>query len=233
MSQGALFAQDNQIVLSDYIAYLIHLPPQSVDLIVTDPPYASLEKHKAVGTTTRLDSHWFPIIPNEAYPRFFQLMWTLLKPNSHFYMFCDDETSDIAVRDGKAAGFTYWKRIVWDKARMGMGYHYRNSYEFILFFEKGKRNLNSRGIRDVLSFKRIQRKHDHPDFYPTEKPVELLELLVTQSSQPGELVLDPFLGSGSTVVAAKQLGRRYWGCDIQERSIELTTRRLAECTTQI
>ncbi len=144
-------------------------------------------------------------------------------------MFCDDETSDIAILAAQARGFTYWKRIVWDKMRMGTGYHYRNRHEFILFFEKGHRNLNRNDISSVLQFPRIQRPHDHPDYYPTEKPVELLRLLIEMSSSTGEIVLDPFAGSGSTLVAAKLEGRDYLGCDIQERSVELARRRLDEC----
>ena len=111
-------------------------------------------------------------------------------------------------------GFKFWKPIVWDKVTIGMGYHYRARHEYILFFEKGKRKLNDLGVPDILQSKRVYRG------YPTEKPVDLLEVLISQSSIENELVMDPFFGSGSTLVAAKKLNRNYIGCDISDAAHE-------------
>ena len=89
---------------------------------------------------------------------------------------------------------------MWDKQTIGMGYHYRARYEFILFFEKGKRRLNDLGIADVIAVPRIHRG------YPAEKPPAVSEVLIRQSTLPGELVADPFMGSGSVGVAALRAG---------------------------
>jgi site-specific DNA-methyltransferase (adenine-specific) len=101
-----------------------------------------------------------------------------------------------------------------------MGYHYRARYELILFFEKGKRRLNDLGIPDVLSVPRVRAG------YPAEKPVALLETLIAQSSRPGELVVDPFMGSGSCGVAALGSGRSFAGNDIASEAVALTRQRL-------
>lgn len=85
---------------------------------------------------------------------------------------------------------------MWDKKKIGMGSHYRARYEFIVFFEKGKRKLNDLGIPDIIEVPRIHRG------YPTEKPPEVSQVLIGQSTAPGELVIDPFAGSGSVGVAA-------------------------------
>ena len=85
---------------------------------------------------------------------------------------------------------------------------------FILFFEKGKRKLNNLGIPDILEHKRVYRR------YPTEKPVPLIKQLVEQSSKEGEVVIDPFFGSGATLVAATQLNRIAIGCDISDYAHE-------------
>lgn len=77
---------------------------------------------------------------------------------------------------GESVGFRFCKPLIWDKVTMGMGYHYRARYEMILFFEKGKRKLNDLGVPDVLQARRIHRGH------PTEKPVEISEVLVRQST---------------------------------------------------
>ena len=119
-------------------------------------------------------------------------------------------------------GFKFWKPIVWDKCAIGMGYHYRARYEFILFFEKGKRKINDLSTPDVLEYKRVWRG------YPTEKPVDLLEVLIKQSSSEGQLVVDSFFGSGSTLIASKNLSRKYLGCDISESAHEHFKARIGE-----
>jgi site-specific DNA-methyltransferase (adenine-specific) len=101
-----------------------------------------------------------------------------------------------------------------------MGYHYRARYEFVLFFEKGKRRLNDLGVADVIAVPRIHRG------YPAEKPPAVSEVLVAQSSSPGDVVADPFMGSGSVGVAALRLGRRFRGCDINPEAVRLTSDRL-------
>lgn len=211
---------------SDAVEWLRTLPAASVDLVITDPAYESLEKHRAVGTTTRLKrgkgstNAWFPIFPNARFPELFQGLWRVMKRDSHFYLFCDAETMFIARPLAEAAGFRFWKPLVWDKQHIGMGYHYRARYEFILFFEKGRRRLSDLGVADVLSVPRIHRG------YPTEKPAGLSEVLIRQSSEPGDVVVDPFMGSGSVGVAAARLGRDFLGTDICVEARVLTEARL-------
>ncbi|RKZ05697.1 site-specific DNA-methyltransferase [Candidatus Fermentibacteria bacterium] len=224
----ALFADDDQVVCEDAFSFLDKLPSESVDLIITDPPYESLEQHRSKGTTTRLTNDWFPVIRNREFYLLFELLHIVAKPNAHMYIICDDQTSDYAIKAAKNEGWAYWKRIVWDKMQMGMGYHYRNRHEFILFFEKGHRRLNNLGVESILPVKSIRRPKGDPARYPTEKPVALIDILINNSSKPGDLVLDPFCGSGSTLVSAKQLGRRYWGCDLTERAVKHSQERLAQ-----
>ena len=211
---------------SDAVTFLRGLADASVDLLVTDPPYESLEKHRRIGTTTRLkhskssSNDWFTIFPNDRFEELFTEVYRVLARNRHFYLFCDQETMFVAKPIAERVGFRFWKPIIWDKVKMGMGYHYRARYECVLFFEKGKRKLNNLGIPDVLSVPRIHRG------YPTEKPVELLRILIEQSTTEGELVCDPFMGSGSAGVAAQQAGRRFLGCDISEGSMAVAGERI-------
>ena len=204
----------------DAFTFLNKLEPESIDLIVTDPPYESLEKYR-IGTGKRL-KNWFGIIQNSSFPRLFEAFYRVLKENTHLYMMCDQETAFVARQIGIDAGFKFWKPLVWDKQKIGMGYHYRAQYEFILFFEKGKRKLNDFSIPDVLSVKRIKSK----SAYPTEKPVELGRTLIEQSTNPGETVLDPFMGSGAFGVAAVELGRGFIGNDISKEAFDLAQKRI-------
>ncbi|WP_368180196.1 site-specific DNA-methyltransferase [Aeromonas sp. R5-2] len=210
----------------DAIEWLKSLNDSSVDLLITDPPYESLEKHRKVGTTTRLkqskssSNMWFEIFPNSRFESLFYEAYRVLRKNSHFYLFCDQETAFIVKPIAEAAGFKFWKPIVWDKMRIGMGYHYRAKYEFILFFEKGKRKLNNLSIPDILSVPRIHRG------YPTEKPVDLMKILISQSSNESELVCDPFMGACATGVAAQMLNRKFIGNDLSHEALKLSFERL-------
>lgn len=215
------------IFQEDAVSWLMTLPDASVDLMITDPPYESLEKHRKVGTTTRLSvsksssNEWFQIFPNTRFEELFKEVFRVMKKNSHFYLFCDQETAFIVKPLAEKVGFKFWKPIIWDKVRIGMGYHYRARYEFILFFEKGKRKLNDLSVPDVLSVPRVNRG------YPTEKPVTLLEIFVKQSSIEGEIVCDPFMGACSTGVAAQNLNRIFIGNDNSETAFALSKERLA------
>ena len=212
----------------DAVDWLRTLPDASIDLVITDPPYESLEKHRKIGTTTRLknskasSNKWFEIFPNERFPELFAEIYRVLKKDRHFYLFCDAETMFVAKPFAEAAGFKFWKPLVWDKQKIGMGYHYRARYEFVLFFEKGKRKLNDLSIPDVLSVPRIWRG------YPTEKPSDLSAILIKQSTQEGELVIDPFCGSGSVGVASVEIGRNFLGNDLSRDAITITETRLIE-----
>jgi site-specific DNA-methyltransferase (adenine-specific) len=211
----------------DAVAWLRLLPDASVDLLITDPPYESLEKHRAVGTTTRLkiskssSNAWFSIFPNARFPELFAEVHRVLRADAHFYLFCDPETAFVAKPMAEAAGFRFWKPLIWDKKTIGMGYHYRSRYEMILFFEKGKRRLADLGIADVISVARVR------NGYPAEKPVEVSEILVAQSSDRGDLVVDPFMGSGSVGAAAVRLGRRFSGNDVAETAVAHARNKIA------
>lgn len=209
------------IVQSDAVEWLLSVDPGSLDCVITDPAYESLEKHRAVGTTARLRA-WFPVFPNERFPDFFAAAYRAMARNSHLYLMCDQATMFAVKPIGEQIGFTFWKALIWDKGRIGMGYHYRARHELILFFEKGKRRLADLGVPDVLNF-----PPDTTTDYPTAKPPDLLRLLVRQSSRPGELVGDPFVGSGTTAEAARSTGRRFAGCDVQKAAVDLALRRAA------
>lgn len=215
-----------QLTQGDAVAWLRTLPNASVDLVVTDPPYESLEKHRAIGTTTRLkhskasSNDWFSIFPNERFPELFKEIYRVLKKDTHFYLFCDPETMFAAKEPAEKAGFKFWKPLIWDKKNIGMGYHYRARYECVLFFEKGKRKLHDLGIADIIEAKRIT------GGYPAEKPPEVSEVLIKQSSDTGALVIDPFMGSGSIGVAAIRNGRDFRGNDLCQEAMEITKERL-------
>ncbi len=226
-------SNNNHKILSqlDAVEWLKSLDDASIDLLITDPPYESLEKHRKIGTTTRLkeskssSNQWFSIFPNDRFEELFTEVFRVLKKNSHFYLFCDSETMFYAKPIAEQVGFKFWKPIIWDKVKIGMGYHYRARYENILFFEKGKRKLNNLSIPDIIEYPRIHRG------YPTEKPVDVSKVLINQSTNPGETVADPFFGSCSIGVAAFELDRNFIGNDIADGAMDIAQERLSKYIT--
>src|ERR1700687_4839385 len=110
-----------KVAQMDAVDWLRSLKAESVDLVITDPPYESLEKHRAIGTTTRLkhskasSNDWFSIFPNARFPELFAEVYRVLKKDTHFFCYCDPETRFVAKPMAEAAGFKFWKPIIWDK----------------------------------------------------------------------------------------------------------------------
>ena len=120
--------------------------------------------------------------------------------------------------------------VVWDKGPMGMGWHYRRSYETVLVAQKPgaacKWYDETDRIENIIRHipKIIPQKTDHP----TPKPAELAAHFIQLHSQRGEVVLDPFMGGGSTAEAAKRLGRQFIGIELDERWAEIAAKRLSQ-----
>lgn len=127
-----------------------------------------------------------------------------------------------------AIGFKHM--IVWDKGGLGMGWHYRRNYETVLIGQKPGRSCKWNGGNTTPNVLRINGIKPQADDHPTPKPVELPEFFIGLHTDPGDLVLDPVCGAGTTLVAAKNLGRRSIGIEIEERWCELAAKRLSQET---
>jgi site-specific DNA-methyltransferase (adenine-specific) len=219
-------AQQRRLVTlteGDALQLLASLPDESVDLVVTDPPY----KFDRGGTYWR---KFFLVLPDTAWPGILAELERVLIPDSHCYVLCDRRTHPIFDAAAHQAGLRVHPPLVWDKGSIGLGGGtWRPQHELIAFYEKGSRPGNSRSLPDVIHAPRVVRG------YPAEKPVALLAILIAQSSAPGELVLDPFCGSGNTGKAARQLGRRALLCDVDttvaRRRLRLAARALSPAAT--
>jgi len=210
----------NKIIRGDCREILPRLPDESVDLLLTDPPYGMRYRAKAgsrpiVGDD---DLSWFGPVIRECY--------RVLRPNTHAYLFCNEYGLATFREEMAAAGFKVKRLLVWVKDQHTAGDlagDYANRTEYLLFGHKGRRLLNGHRDANVLFFKRAGRRRDHP----TEKPEDMLRYLIQKSSAPGELVLDPFAGSGTTCRAAKDLGRRFIGIEIDPAYAARARRRVA------
>jgi site-specific DNA-methyltransferase (adenine-specific) len=189
------------LVEADARLWLPQLPDASVDLIVTDPPYRFQR-----GTTYFRD--WFPDLDDHEWQPIFHQLYRILRPNRHAYVFCDDRTRPLFDEAANAAGFRRHPPLIWDKDWLGIGTAaWRSRYELICWYEKGRRAGNHNNRANIIRARRAHRG------YPTEKPIAALRQLIEQASLLGELVLDPFCGSGNTGLAARQLHRHALLCD--------------------
>lgn len=124
--------------------------------------------------------------------------------------------------------FHFVKSLIWNKQNKIMGPYYMSQYEYILFFRKGKgKKINNCGTSDILTvpLKKIKDK-DGKILHDTEKPVELMQILIENSSKEGEWVLDPFAGIGATALACQNTNRNFIGAEIDPKYYEIAKERI-------
>jgi len=205
----------------------------SVDLVLTDPPYQSLDVEVSHGTTTRLarrdelagkrlassnGKRWFSTLSSEALGGTWSECQRVLCETGALYVFADVKSGlELFPRLSPA------NVLVWDKGRLGMGYNWRRMHEWVAFCPMPKHRLRDQCMGDILRFAGVDEKQ-----HPTQKPTGVLKRIMANSTDGDALVLDPFMGTGSTLRAAKDLGRRAIGIEIEERYCEIAARRLQQ-----
>lgn len=224
----------------DCLEYIKTLRDDSVDLIVTDPPYKVTPKG-CVGTTGGMIAKKQNMIgmvfehndiePQDYAPEFYRV----LKDGSHCYVMTNHINLINMLNSFSDVGFHFIKSLIWKKDNKIMGRFYMSQFEYILFFRKGKGvQINNCGTSDVLEVPNKKHKDANGEnLHDTEKPVELMEILVENSSKPGEVVMDPFMGVGSTGIACKHLDRSFIGIELDSKYFELAKSRIENPTFQI
>lgn len=223
----------------DALEVLSEIEDGSIHAIATDPPFSSgarTDAGKAMrGAMLRgakWDAEWFSH-DNLATHGFLFLMrlvgvelFRVTKPGGTGHFFIDWRMYPNLYGALESSNWRVKNLVVWDKQHYGMGDNYRNQHELIIYTEKpGDFEFKRKDLGNVIKVKRIQ-----AEYHPTEKPVELVSILIDAVTEQGETILDPFMGSGTTLRAAKNRGRRAIGIEINERYCELAASRLAQET---
>ncbi len=229
-------SNDAEIIQGDCLEVMAtSVPESSIDVVLVDPPFSSgTRKEGSKGIRRSMvrsieDSEWFGT-DSQTTNGFVWLMrqnalrWKrLLKRGGHAFVFIDWRMYPHLSAAIESADFRHKGTLVWDKTYFGMGDCFRNQHEFILHFTSGMGRKASRAdVGNVISCPPVR-----DGLHPNEKPVALLKNILSVVGREGDRVLDPFCGSGSTGVAAVQLGMSFVGIELDPEFVAMTERRLS------
>jgi DNA modification methylase len=234
---------------------LRELPDGSVDFVFTDPPYGHNNNngdliHRWEAALGRLPSgsdspQGRPIAndgaeANDLFRAILPELRRVLAPGCCCCCCCGGGGGP----DPQFARWSLWldqvfdfkQMVVWDKGPMGMGWHYRRSYETVLVAQKA--GAACRWFDDSHKIENILRPGDWnirkiiptDEDHPTPKPWQLAAHFIELHTLPGQVVLDPFMGGGSTWEACVRLNRQFIGCEIDPQFVEMSRRRIADVT---
>jgi len=236
MSLPTPYYSENGITIyhGDCLEILPKLEP--ADLVLTDPPYKSLDIDVVRGTTTRLvdgrntrggdrvgSGAWFSTLGDDELCAFLSGIYSSLPDHAALYIFSDVKTGLRIL-----PSLPIKNVLVWDKVSIGMGYSWRRMHEWVGFCPRSAHRLRDKGLGDILRAQVPEHK-----CHPTEKPCEVLQPIILNSTDPGSTIIDPFMGSGTTLRAAKDLGRKAIGIEIEEKYCEIAAKRLAQEVLQL
>jgi len=197
----------NSIVAGNCLEVMKSIPEQSVDMVLTDPPYMTAYKPRSGETVANdSDTGWFAPVMKELY--------RVLKPDSFCFMFYGWPVADVVISGARAAGFRPVSHLSFVKKYSSYSGYTAAQHETAYLFAKGRPEKPAQPLSDVREWKYTGNK-----LHPTEKPVAVLLPLILSFSMPGAIVLDPFCGSGSTLVAAQVMGRRFIGIELDPKHV--------------
>ena len=204
----------------DCIDLLPEIPTSSIDAIVVDPPFFQGFNHNGL-RSERADLS----IGKPFFNLFFGNMARVCKEERAVYVFCDWRTNGFFM-DMMNDHVPVKNSLVWAK-HPGTGSFYQNSYELILFHcNTTKRFPFSNVITGIKSFVGGAKVTNGNKVHPTQKPVELIEKFITDSTQQGMTILDPMMGSGTTGVACVRMGRGFIGIEQQKKYFDIACERV-------
>lgn len=214
----------------DCLSHFSLVEDQSVDLIITDPPYgqdySTGRRRHTVRHTTR--------IANDAgqldLPRLMKEFDRVTRHTSHCYIFTSWKTVDLWKKEFERY-FVLKNILIWSKDNHTAGdlsWSYAQSYEMVLFGMKGRKRLTGRRDRDSVYVPKVKTPHQE---HLLQKPEDLISYFVGKSSRPGEVVLDPFAGSGTVGACCAKMGRQSIQFEIDKRYRPVILKRLRESSS--
>jgi len=204
-----------------------------VDAVVTDPPYKLTSGGNTPGG---MKGGWFDDYNNNgclvecniSWREIMALLHDACRADADLYVMANDKNVCEAGSAAKEAGLGFHNLLVWDKVNATANRWYMKNCEFVLYFWKGR----ARTIADASAKQLIRCAQVDESLHPTEKPVSLMAHYIGNSSGQDQTILDPFMGSGTTGVAALKLGRKFIGIEIDPKHFDTACRRIEQALKQ-
>jgi len=223
----------NKIYCGDCLEIMKEIDNESIDLVLTDPQY-NIGKDYEISKDNISDSEFWTFTN-----KWISQIFRVLKEGSKFYFSCLEKQIFDYKPICEEIGFSYRQLLIWyGPNQVGKGKiskEWSPMFEPIFLFSKGKRTPMLSGIgntHNVLIESRPQRNFNKDKRYHiTQKPLMLYKRIISRTR--GNLILDPFIGSGTTAIACKQLGRNFIGIEINPDYVEIANRRLANTYRQL
>jgi site-specific DNA-methyltransferase (adenine-specific) len=203
------------------------IPDGSIDMVLTDPPYGMDfqsnyrgEKYAKIKNDSCLN--WLDVFSDE--------LFRVSAENTAHYVFCSFHNVD-KFKQSLEKNFKIKNILIWEKNNTSMGdlkADFAPKYEMIIFIQKGRRLINGKRDPNIMRFNRTGN-----NLHPTQKPVDLIEYLIEKFSNEDELVLDPFMGSGTTGVACINTNRNFIGIEIDPTYFDIACKRIEEAQRQV
>jgi len=208
-----------ELKCGDCMDLIKELPANSVDILYSDAPYIPPEHKKTLTNYPRTLSEF--AILESFYKTFVKEIDRVLKPDGRIYLYCNSDSYAMFY----IHLFKYVKKLrcfVWDKIMCSLGYTFRHQHELILYGEREEAKPIKCGTGDIFKYRAVKA---NTKSHPAEKPVDLHKHIL-QPYTNGEVVLDPFMGTGSIGVACKELGLNYIGYEIEPCYYEIACNRI-------
>ncbi|PHS22184.1 MAG: site-specific DNA-methyltransferase [Robiginitomaculum sp.] len=215
------------ILHTNYLTAITMMNDKSVDLVMTDPPYKVISggnksPGRPVGILSENDGKIFEHNDVDMEVAFKE-MYRVLKDDAHIYIMTNFLNMRKFCDLMEKAGFKIHNLLVWEKNNCTPNRWYMKNCEYTIFARKGKaKTINLPGSKTVHQFDNIIGNKNHP----TEKPVELIKFYIENSTNEGDIVLDPFMGGGSCAVACRDTKREFIGFEIDPKHFNTTKERL-------
>lgn len=223
----------DDIYQGDCLELMKDIPDESVDLIVTDPPY----KLTARGNSGTMSGYWTNDITKKGkvfenndveIEDYLGEFYRILKDTSHCYIMCNNLNLPHFFEVISKSKFNFVKLLVWDKCTKICGKYYMGQVEHIFLLRKGgDKQINNCGTSDLLSFPNKKDKaYSGENIHNSQKPIALFQTMIENSSKEGEIILDPFMGSGTCAIACMRTNRHYLGFELDKKYFDLTNERI-------
>ena len=217
-----------KLYLGDSLKIMSEFEDNSIDLIITDPPYfvesgtGGMYGSGNNNIVMKLAQENIIFEHNPNLEDYIDILYRILKNNSHAYIMINNSNLKEFLDVIEKSKFELCQILIWEKSIKIFNPYFMLNHEYILLLRKGYKNINNYDYSSVIKISMVKKYHI------TEKPIRLMEIFIEASSKENDVVLDCFMGSGTTGIAAKRNNRKFIGIEIDKKYFDIAKKRINE-----